>query len=55
MKRLRDQHGALTLATLETRAVFDGDTLADLRPDEKNRAKELTKERRERLRWQCRR
>ena len=41
MKRLRHQHGALTLATLETRAVFDGDTLADLRPDEKNRAKEL--------------
>ncbi len=41
MKRLRHQHGALTLETLETRAVFDGDRLADLRPDEKNRAKEL--------------
>ncbi len=41
MKRLRHQHGALSLETLETRAVFNGDTLADLRPDEKNRAKEL--------------
>ena len=41
MKSLRHQHGALTLDTLQTRAVFDGDVLADLRPDEKNRAKEL--------------
>ena len=41
MKRLRHQHGALTLETLQTRAVFEGDVLADLRPDEKNRAKEL--------------
>jgi exoribonuclease-2 len=41
MKRLRHQHGALSLETSETRAVFDGDMLADLRPDEKNRAKEL--------------
>ena len=41
MKRLRHQHGALTLETLQTRAVFDGDVLADLRPDGKNRAKEL--------------
>jgi ribonuclease R len=41
MKKLRHQHGALSLETLETRAVFDGDLLADLRPDEKNRAKEL--------------
>jgi VacB/RNase II family 3'-5' exoribonuclease len=41
MKSLRHQHGALSLETLETRAVFDGDVLADLRPDEKNRAKEL--------------
>ncbi len=41
MKSLRHQHGALSLETLETRAVFDGDMLADLRPDEKNRAKEL--------------
>jgi len=41
MKSLRHQHGALRLETLETRAVFDGDVLTDLLPDEKNRAKEL--------------
>ncbi len=41
MKNVRHQHGALTLDTLQTRAVFDGEVLADLRPDEKNRAKEL--------------
>ncbi len=41
MKGLRHQHGALSLETLEARAVFEGDALADLRPDEKNRAKEL--------------
>ena len=41
MKALRHERGALSLASLETRAVFDGDRLADLRPDEKNRAKEL--------------
>jgi VacB/RNase II family 3'-5' exoribonuclease len=41
MKSLRHQRGALTLDTLQTRAVFDGAVLADLRPDEKNRAKEL--------------
>src|SRR5713101_8176971 len=41
MKSLRHQHGALTLDTLQPRAVFDGDVLSDLRPDEKNRAKEL--------------
>jgi exoribonuclease-2 len=41
MRTLRHQRGALSLETLQTRAVFDGDLLADLRPDEKNRAKEL--------------
>jgi len=41
MKALRHQRGALSLETRETRAVFDGDLIADLRPDEKNRAKEL--------------
>src|SRR2546427_9911527 len=41
MKNLRHQHGALSLETLEARAVFDGDVLADLVPDEQNRAKEL--------------
>ena len=41
LKGLRHAHGALRLETLEARAVFDGDALADLLPDEKNRAKEL--------------
>jgi exoribonuclease-2 len=41
MKSLRHQRGALGLDTIETRAVFDGDAIADLRPDEKNRAREL--------------
>jgi exoribonuclease-2 len=41
MKGLRHQHGALSLETLESRPVFDGEVLADLLPDEKNRAKEL--------------
>ncbi len=41
MKDLRHHRGALTLETTEARAVFDGDVLADLRPDEKNPAKEL--------------
>jgi len=41
LRTVRHQHGALSLETIEPRAVFDGDTLADLRLDEKNRAKEL--------------
>jgi len=41
MKDLRHHRGALTLETTEAHAVFDGDALADLRPDEKNSAKEL--------------
>ena len=41
MKDLRHHRGALTLGTTEAHAVFDGDALADLRPDEKNSAKEL--------------
>jgi VacB/RNase II family 3'-5' exoribonuclease len=41
MKGLRHRHGALSLETFEPRAVFDGDVLADLRSEEKNRAKEL--------------
>jgi VacB/RNase II family 3'-5' exoribonuclease len=41
MKSVRHGHGALTLDTLDARAVFDGETLADLRPDERNRAKAL--------------
>jgi len=41
MKNLRHRRGALSLETIQTHAVFDGDVLADLLPDEKNRAKEL--------------
>ncbi len=41
MKTRRHKHGALTLETREPRAVFDGEALTDLRPDERNRAKEL--------------
>ena len=40
--RGRRQHlGALTLQTPEPRAIFEGDVLADLKLDERNRAKEL--------------
>lgn len=41
MRAVRHEHGALNLETIEAQAVFDGDVLSDLRPDEKNRAKEL--------------
>jgi exoribonuclease-2 len=41
MKEQRHRHGALSLETLEAQPVFDGDVLTDLRPSEKNRAKEL--------------
>lgn len=41
MKRLRHQHGALSLETIEARPVFDGEVLTDLRADRKNRATEL--------------
>ena len=41
LKRIRHQRGALSLETIEARAVVDDGILKDLRPDEKNRAKEL--------------
>src|SRR5581483_9021844 len=41
LKERRHQRGALDLVTPQARAVFDGDRLADLRPDEPNRAKAL--------------
>jgi exoribonuclease II len=41
LRRVRHQRGALSLETLETRPVFVNGVLADLRPDVKNRAKEL--------------
>jgi len=41
MRSERQSHGALTLASTETHAVFDGDALARVELDEKNRAKSL--------------
>jgi VacB/RNase II family 3'-5' exoribonuclease len=41
MKERREHRGALALATTESKVVFDGDALADLRPDEANRSKEM--------------
>jgi len=41
LKRVRHSRGALRLETLEVRPVFEEGVLADLLPDEKNRAKEL--------------
>ena len=41
LRRRRHQRGALDLETLEPRAVFDGDTVTDLRLETRNRAKEL--------------
>ena len=44
MKSTRHEHGALSLESGEARAVFADGVLTDLRPDEKNRAKELIEE-----------
>jgi len=41
LKTRRHQQGALSLETIEPRAVFDGELLTDLRVEQKNRAKEL--------------
>ncbi len=41
LKGVRMSAGALGLTTLEAQAVYEGSALADLRPDENNRAKEL--------------
>jgi VacB/RNase II family 3'-5' exoribonuclease len=41
LKAERHRRGSLALSTLEARAVFDGDALADLQPDEENRARQL--------------
>jgi VacB/RNase II family 3'-5' exoribonuclease len=41
MRSLRHSRGALTLESIEPRAVFQGDAVADLRAERKNRAKEL--------------
>jgi VacB/RNase II family 3'-5' exoribonuclease len=41
MKNLRHLHGALSLETIETKPVFDGDQIRSLEIEEKNRAKEI--------------
>jgi exoribonuclease-2 len=41
LRQRRQQHGALQLQTLEPRAVFHGDAVADLRLEQQNRAKQL--------------
>ena len=41
LKKVRHKRGALSLETIEARPVVDNGVLKDLRPDEKNRAKEL--------------
>jgi VacB/RNase II family 3'-5' exoribonuclease len=41
LKVRRHKQGALSLETIEPRAVFDGEVLTDLRVEQKNRAKEL--------------
>src|SRR5690348_14213575 len=41
LRARRFDHGALTLQTIETRAVFDGDALTDLQPVQQNRAEAL--------------
>jgi VacB/RNase II family 3'-5' exoribonuclease len=41
LRKLRFEHGALTLETLEARAVFDDGTVSDLVAEGRNRAKDL--------------
>ena len=41
MRLLRHMHGALVLDTIEAKPVFSGNTLMDIVPDARNRAKEI--------------
>jgi exoribonuclease-2 len=41
MRSERQTHGALRLETIEARPVFENDKLIDMRPDPRNRAKDL--------------
>jgi exoribonuclease-2 len=41
LRQRRHERGALSLETIQARAVFDDGVLTDLRPDEPNRAKQL--------------
>lgn len=44
MKNFRHVHGALTLETIESRPVFEGEVIRNLRVEEKNRAREIIEE-----------
>ncbi|MBK9606223.1 MAG: RNB domain-containing ribonuclease [Betaproteobacteria bacterium] len=41
MRNMRETYGALRLETAEARPVFEDDVLVDMRPDPRNRAKDL--------------
>jgi exoribonuclease-2 len=41
MRRKRQEHGALRLETIEARPVYENDRLVDMKPDQRNRAKDL--------------
>jgi VacB/RNase II family 3'-5' exoribonuclease len=41
LRALRHEEGALVLETIDVRALFEGDRLAELMPEDRNRAKEL--------------
>ena len=41
MKELRYEHGALEFETIEARPVFEGDSLSEMKAEQKNRAKSL--------------
>jgi VacB/RNase II family 3'-5' exoribonuclease len=41
MKELRYEHGALDFETIEARPIFDGDSLSEMKVEQKNRAKSL--------------
>src|SRR5205814_9812806 len=41
LSRVRHVHGALDFETMELQAIFDGDTLRDVQPQTRNRAKAL--------------
>ncbi|MGB7537682.1 MAG: RNB domain-containing ribonuclease [Anaerolineales bacterium] len=41
MKQSRQEHGALSLETIESRPVFEGDEIRGLETEQKNRAKEI--------------
>ena len=44
MRRERQARGALRLETTEARPVYDNNKLVDMRPDQRNRAKDLVED-----------